>query len=134
MSMPGMPQVPRIGVMAAALVVAALALFFLPALLGVGGPGDGLSGASPTPTTAPVATSTAAPTARPAPTPQVYVVQSGDTMSRIANRFGVPLDALIEANRETIPNPDRLNIGDQLVIPAPAGSRNPTPAPESPQP
>ena len=58
------------------------------------------------------------PTPPPAPTPQIYTVQAGDTMSRIANRFGVPLDQLIEANRDRIPNPDALQIGDQLVIPA----------------
>ena len=64
--------------------------------------------------------------AAPAPTPVVYVVASGDTLSSIAARFGVTLDALIEANRETIPNPDRLAIGDQLIIPvAPAAPTSP---------
>jgi LysM repeat protein len=59
-----------------------------------------------------------APTPVPQRTPQLYIVAPGDTMSRIANRFGVPLDQLIEANRENIPDPDALQIGDEVIIPA----------------
>jgi LysM repeat protein len=38
-------------------------------------------------------------------------------MSRIANQYGVSLADLIAANEENIPNPDVLNIGDQVIIP-----------------
>ncbi len=45
----------------------------------------------------------------------VYVVQSGDTLSDIAVRFGISLTDLISANPITDPN--ALKIGDELVIP-----------------
>jgi murein DD-endopeptidase MepM/ murein hydrolase activator NlpD len=76
----------------------------------------------------------------PAPTPQTYVVASGDTMSKIASRFGVSLDDLIAANRETVPDPDRLDVGDILIIPLPSAapglpsaspSGGPSPSPSS---
>jgi LysM repeat protein len=44
-------------------------------------------------------------------------VKANDTMSKIANRFDVPLDELIAANAANIPNPDRLAIGDVVNIP-----------------
>lgn len=108
-----------LGVVAVAIAVPAL--FFLPALLGIGNPqatpspsstaaGSGI-GASPTP---------GEPTVAPAPTEQVYIVQAGDTMSKIANRFGVPLQVLIDANKVTIPNPDKVTIGQEVIIPATA--------------
>ena len=79
-----------------------------------------------TPTSEPTATSTPDPTATPTPdptatlptptpTPQVYVVQSGDSLSRIAERFGVTVDSLIEANR--IVHPDVLQFNQPLTIP-----------------
>jgi LysM repeat protein len=116
----GLPAIPRVGVMAAALALAAIALFFLPQILGLGsddgnGPGPGASG-SPGVSSQPSAS--LAPTPVPQPTPQLYIVAPGDTMSRIANRFGVSLDQLIEANRENIPDPDALQIGDEVIIPA----------------
>jgi LysM repeat protein len=61
----------------------------------------------------------------PAPTQQTYVVQSGDTMSLIAGRFGVPLGDLIAANQETVPNPDQLQIGQTVIIPVPLPSTLP---------
>lgn len=105
----------------AAVVIAALALFFLPALLGVGNP-QGTPGASPTAGSSGgvASASPAEPTAVPEPTPQVYLVEAGDTMSRIANRFGVPLQMLIDANKVTIPNPDKLTIGQEVIIPSAA--------------
>lgn len=57
------------------------------------------------------------PTSGPAPTLtlQVYQVQSGDNLNTIANRYGVSVQAIIEANNLT--NPDRIMPGDQLIIP-----------------
>ena len=115
-SMPGMPGLPRVAVLAGALAVAALALFFLPALFGVGGDGD----ADPTPSpTSAVATPTPEPTPPPAPTPQVYVIKEGDTLSKVARSFGLTLDELLAANTETITDPDRIAVGDEIVIPVP---------------
>ncbi|MDW7982486.1 MAG: LysM domain-containing protein [Thermomicrobium sp.] len=64
--------------------------------------------AVPTPTTAP-----AAPTAPAGGT--TYVVQPGDTLYSIAVRFGVSLQALIDANG--IEDPNQLQAGQVLVIP-----------------
>jgi hypothetical protein len=115
-----MPGLPRIGVMAAAIGIAALALFFLPAVLGWFGDDGGGGGGSATPSpSAPIVEASPSPTVPPAPTPQIYIVRSGDTMSKIANRFGVTVDDLIEANKDTIKNPDLIAIGDRVIIPVP---------------
>ena len=45
----------------------------------------------------------------------VYVVQGGDTLGEIARRFGISVQALIEANGIT--NPNVLSEGAQLLIP-----------------
>lgn len=52
----------------------------------------------------------------PSPPPQVYIVQSGDTLSGIASRFGCDLDALASANG--INNPNALQVGQKLTIPS----------------
>lgn len=111
----GLPALPPLLLAAGAVVVAALALFFIPPiLLNLGGEAP----ASPTPSPSLASPSTApSPTPTPAPTPLVYIVKSGDTLSKIAKEFGVTLDALIEANKDTIPNPDRINVGDRIIIP-----------------
>jgi LysM repeat protein len=100
-----------------ALALAAAVLFALPGLLGFGNPSAGGSPTPTVPTKTPIVTQ--APTPVPEPTPQVYIVQPGDTMSKIAGRFDIPLADLIAANAENIPNPDALQIGDQVIIPAP---------------
>jgi hypothetical protein len=120
------------------IVLGAVALFFIPPmLLGLGGGG----GATPTPSgSGAVASATpdASPTPTPAPTPLIYVVKSGDTLSKIATQFDVTLDDLIAANKETLPNPDKLDIGDELIIPIgglqPSPSPSPSPIEASPSP
>ncbi len=97
-------------------------------------------GATPTPTASPTASPTPSPTATPSPTPsptatpsptpsptpvpatptprptvRTYRVQSGDTLSSIAARFGVSVQALINANN--IADPNSLSIGQVLIIP-----------------
>jgi len=49
--------------------------------------------------------------------PIVHVVQAGDTLFSIAQRYGVTVDAIVAANGIT--NPNALSIGQQLTIPAP---------------
>jgi hypothetical protein len=116
-------SIPPILVAVVALALAAAVLFALPGLFGFGGP---QAGASPTPST-PVRTPlpSLAPTPIPQPTQTIYIVKANDTMSRIAGRFGIALEDLIAANAENIPNPDTLQIGDQVIIPVPVASSLP---------
>lgn len=65
-----------------------------------------------------------------------YRVQSGDTMSRIASRFGLSLRALIDLNRDQLSNPDRIYVGQTLCLavaePTISGATpTPTPAPSA---
>lgn len=65
----------------------------------------------PAPTSSTVAT-TVPPTVQAAGS---YVVQSGDTLSVIAERFGVSIDALSQANQITDVN--SIRPGQELIIP-----------------
>jgi LysM repeat protein len=60
---------------------------------------------------APVTTVPAAPAA-----PRKYTVEGGDTMSGIAERFGVSTASILKANG--LDDADSLKIGQELVIPA----------------
>ena len=70
---------------------------------------------SPRPSSAVPTPTPPAATATPQGTPHVYVAQKGDSMSRIAARFGVTIEALMAANG--LANPNIVNIGQVLVIP-----------------
>lgn len=48
--------------------------------------------------------------------PQEYVVQPGDILSAIAERFSVSMEAIVAANN--LANPNALQVGQRLVIPA----------------
>jgi LysM repeat protein len=56
------------------------------------------------------------------PTPRIseirYTVQEGDTLSGIADMFGVTWDAIIQAN--DLQSQDAIFVGQELIIPAPA--------------
>lgn len=52
------------------------------------------------------------PTAVPA---QNHTVQAGETLTAIAQRYGVTVQAIVSANN--IANPDRVAVGTQLIIP-----------------
>jgi hypothetical protein len=121
-------SVPPLLVAVIALALAAAVLFALPGLLGFGNPS---AVATPSPSAGPTSLASLPPTPVPEPTQQLYTVQPGDTMSRIAGRFGIPLGDLIAANAENIPDPDKLQIGDQVIIPIPIPSDVPgiTPIP-----
>lgn len=45
----------------------------------------------------------------------IYTIKSGDTFSKIALTFGVPLQALIDSNRQL--NPRSLKVGQEIIIP-----------------
>lgn len=64
-----------------------------------------------------------APTTAPEPSGNVpagggttYTVQSGDTLFAIAQRFGVTVQAIVNANNMS--NPNNLSVGQELIIPA----------------
>ena len=99
-------------------MIAALALFFIPPLfLGIGGGDDG-NGATPSPNASEVLPSTSTePTPPPEPTAEVYIIKSGDTLSKIATSFDLTLDELLAANPQ-ITDPDKIAIGDEITIPA----------------
>jgi LysM repeat protein len=113
----GLPSVPTVAVLFGGVLLAALALFLLPGILGVGGPDDPT--ASPTPSVA-ASTPSLSPTPIPEPTPQTYVIKSGDTLSAIAREFNVSLDDLLAANKDTISNPNRITVGQEIIIPLPS--------------
>lgn len=66
----------------------------------------------------------------PCPDGRIYRVVSGDTMFEIARRFGVTLDALIQANPQ-ITNPDLIFPGQEICVPV---SVVPVPCPVVPVP
>jgi LysM repeat protein len=109
-----MPEIPRIAVMAVAIGIAALALFFLPAILGLGSPDAATSSPSPSPSPS----RSIAPTPTPVPTPSTYVIKSGDTLSKIATEHGLTIEALLAANPE-ITDANRIAEGQRIIIPPP---------------
>ena len=74
----------------------------------------------------------AAPPPIPQPTPTTYTIKTGDTLSKIARKFNVSLDALLAANKETIKNPNRIQVGDEIVIPLPETEQVPAESSASP--
>lgn len=82
---------------------------------------------TPRPTTTPRPTPTLAAATPPpqresviTPTPIVYVVQSGDTLIPIANKFGVSVSDIVAANNGL--DAASLQIGQRLIIPTNAGN------------
>jgi LysM repeat protein len=73
--------------------------------------------ATPEPPATPAATATPVAAATPVPPPQpvTYVVQAGDTLALIAQRFGTTVQAIQAANG--IADPNEILIGTVLVIP-----------------
>jgi LysM repeat protein len=70
---------------------------------------------TPTPTPTPSPSKTPTPTPTPTTTAKVvtYVVVAGDTLTKIANRFGTTVAAIKAANGLT---KDQVNVGQKLVI------------------
>ena len=70
-----------------------------------------------TATAAPVATEAASEAEAPPADGEgrTYVVKRGDTLSEIAERFDTTVRKIVQANN--IKDPDRLKVGQELVIP-----------------
>ncbi len=60
---------------------------------------------------------------------QIHTVQAGDTLFLIASQYGATIDSIVAVN--DIPNINQLEIGQQILIPAP-GSVAPTSPAETP--
>jgi LysM repeat protein len=86
-----------------------------------------------TATSGPAATATSGPsptpgptsTPRPTPTPRpdgsvVHVVEPGDTLSVIAEQYGVSVDQIRQLNAGSIGENDLIEVGQELVISAPS--------------
>jgi LysM repeat protein len=97
-------------------------LCLLPLLLAGCGGGNGSPSASVSPSgsvlASAIAKPTVAPTAVPTPTvvQNVYTVKEGDTLSRIASQNNTSIDAISKAN--DISDPNKLQVGQKLVLPA----------------
>lgn len=83
------------------------------------------------PDESPPAPPEARPEEAPAPAPapraprqpeQVHVVAAGNTLGRLAKRYGVTVEALLAANR--LQRTERLHIGQKLVIPGSGHARH----------
>jgi len=86
---------------------------------------------TPAATDTPLATPTTIPPSATPTQPNVtYVVQAGDTLSGIASRFGVTVQAIRNANGIT---GDIISVGTQLIIPVSGGSVSPPPNPTATQ-
>ena len=81
---------------------------------------------SPTPAFSP--TPTPELTATPTPNPQTYVVQPGDTLLSIAQRFNITVEDLSAKN--DILDPNNIFAGQKLVLPQPGERVSPSQAPE----
>jgi LysM repeat protein len=56
-----------------------------------------------------------------------YIVRSGDVAALIAERFGITVEELAEANNTTIDDLRSLTVGEKLIIPAPSPAATPEP-------
>jgi LysM repeat protein len=129
-------RISRPVMLVAAVALAVVGLLVVSSVLGIlGGPPPGASqttSPSPSPTASPrestppasveasaetsgLVVSSATPVAAtPAPTPTIYIVQQGDTLNLIAQRFGTTAAAIRAANGLSS---DNLDIGQELIIP-----------------
>ena len=78
---------------------------------------------------------TATPTIAPTATPVTYTVQEGDSLYSIALELGIALEDLMDANGLT--DPDRLDVGQELIVPQPGNqpsgpTATPRPSPVPP--
>ncbi|MGD2103840.1 MAG: LysM peptidoglycan-binding domain-containing protein [Anaerolineae bacterium] len=87
----------------------------------------------PPPTATPGPSPTPMPTSTPRPDGSiVHVVQSGDTLTSIALRYGVSVEDLLELNAGSIGANNLIRTGQELVISVPTVAPTSTPLPEPP--
>ena len=53
-----------------------------------------------------------------APQGNTYTVEAGDNLSKIGAKYGLSWNAIYEANRDIISDPDMIHPGQELKIPA----------------
>ena len=58
----------------------------------------------------------------PEATASTYTVQSGDTLSKIGEKYNVSWQQIFEANRDKIDDPDKIFPGQELTIPQASGA------------
>jgi LysM repeat protein len=127
-------------ILGAVLVVGVIGLFF--AVRWALDSASSSPSTSPTPSPgpsqlpAPAAQSSPPPFLQPSPSPsptaltqqRFHVVEGGDTLNRIAQKYGVTVEAIMQANGFTDRN-RILRIGERLVIPDPGAVGSPVPRP-----
>lgn len=113
--------IPRVAVYALVILLVGAGLFAAPFLLKGLGSGGGQASPTPAPSASVVSSKEPSPTAVPTSGKVVYIVKSGDTLSKIAAIYGVTVDQILAAN-PTIKNPNKIALGDKIVIPQPLPS------------
>jgi LysM repeat protein len=73
------------------------------------------------------ATPSDTPTPTVTPTPVIYVIKKGDTLLAVARQFGVSVQEVQDVNG--IADPRRLQVGQEIIIPAKEGESEPTAVP-----
>ncbi|MGD2058922.1 MAG: LysM peptidoglycan-binding domain-containing protein [Anaerolineales bacterium] len=106
-------------------IVSALTVILV---LSIWRPGTPRVSETPTPTIDVVAqvasrVPTMTPTKAPSPTPRTYTVRVGDTLSDIADAFGVDIEVLMSSNR--IEDPNSLSAGQVIELPPIEGQVQP---------
>jgi LysM repeat protein len=127
-----MPAIPRGLLALGALVIAAVVIFSLPFLLNLGSSGVATPSGSVAPTDSGLpSTGPSSSVAAGAPSPHIYTVVSGDTLTKIAKRFSVTTAQLLAANPQ-IKNANNIKPGDKITIPSATPSNEVTGASPSP--
>jgi nucleoid-associated protein YgaU len=120
-------RVPRVLIGLLVLAAAAVLVFLLPSLItAMFGGQQAVASATPSGSAAASATggaiaSPGQPTAEPSPTPLTYVVQKGDTLTKIAKKFNVTVTEILAAN-PSITNANTITVGQVIVIPTAGAS------------
>ena len=58
----------------------------------------------------------------PEATANTYTVQSGDSLSKIGEKYNVSWQQIFEANRDKLDDPDKIYPGQELTIPQASGA------------
>ncbi|MCM3763947.1 LysM peptidoglycan-binding domain-containing protein [Neobacillus niacini] len=111
-------------------------IIYIGQTLKVSAPGQAAPAPAPSPAPAPTPAPAPAPTPAPAPNPSTappswqssieYTIVSGDSLSKIASKFGTTVGELRTLNNLSS---DLIYAGRKLLVPGPSGSAAPAPAP-----